>query len=96
MSTLESKRIKKQLLKAQQLAREETLNRIITLKEKLWHASEKFENATEPELVEAVIYEIRSLQAEYAYYLRAAKEMGMSQSFPHAHSTGYRQNENEK
>ena len=85
MAKADSKKVKRTLLKAQQAAKEETLSKIIDLKERLWHASENFENATEPELIEAVIYEIRSLQAQYAYYLRAAKEMGMSQEFPHAH-----------
>jgi len=37
-------------------------------------ARDKFNNALEPELVEACVYEINALQARYAYFLRLAKE----------------------
>ena len=39
----------------------------------LRRAYERFDYACEPELVEASIYEISSLQAKYNYLLRAAK-----------------------
>ena len=34
-----------------------------------------FNNACEPELVEAAVYEINALQARYAYFLRQAREL---------------------
>ena len=39
----------------------------------LRRAYERFDFACEPELVEASVYEISSLQAKYNYLLRAAK-----------------------
>ena len=40
----------------------------------LRNARAAFNNACEPELVEAAVYEINALQARYAYFLRLAKE----------------------
>jgi len=37
-----------------------------------------FACASEPELIESSVYEIKSLQAKYAYYSRKAKEKGAS------------------
>jgi len=34
-----------------------------------------FDNATQPELVEAAVYEINALQARYAFFLRQAREL---------------------
>ena len=41
----------------------------------LRNARAAFNNACEPELVEAAVYEINALQARYAYYLRMAREL---------------------
>ncbi len=40
----------------------------------LRRAYERFDFASDPELVDASVYEINSLQARYSYLLRAAKE----------------------
>lgn len=37
-------------------------------------ARARFNHATQPELVEACVYEINAQQARYAYYLRLARE----------------------
>jgi hypothetical protein len=43
----------------------------------LRYAHTDFNRAFEPELVEAAVYEINSLQARYAYLLRRVKELGI-------------------
>lgn len=59
------------LLKKRELLREldETLS-------DLRYARALFEDANEPELVEACVYKIKSAEARYAYLLRKAKESG--------------------
>ncbi len=44
-------------------------------------ARNEFNLATEPELVEACVYKINALQAQYAYYSRLAKHLEVSQDF---------------
>jgi hypothetical protein len=44
-------------------------------REDLRAARDSFNNAREPELVEAAVFQINALQSRYAYYLRVAKEL---------------------
>lgn len=37
-----------------------------------------FENASDPEIVEACVYEIKSAEARYSFLLRKAKEAGIN------------------
>jgi hypothetical protein len=43
----------------------------------LRYARNCFENAREPEIIEACVYEIKSAEARYSYLLRKAKETGV-------------------
>ena len=56
--------------------RREILDELRKVKDDLSNAYATFNNVREPELVEACVFEINSLQAQYAYYLRRAKECG--------------------
>lgn len=40
-------------------------------------AQSRFEQETDPDLVEAAIYELQSLRAQYRYLLRIAREEGV-------------------
>lgn len=53
----------------------EVLEAMRRTRQELRHARLNFNDAREPELVEASVYEINALQARYAYYLRLAREM---------------------
>jgi len=59
--------------------RRELFDAIKNTREQLRLARISFNNASEPELVDASIYEINSLQAQYSYLLRKAKEQGYAQ-----------------
>lgn len=39
---------------------------------------QSFENATDDALIDSYIYEIIALQKKYEYFLKAAKEMGLT------------------
>ena len=41
-------------------------------------AQNRFEQETDPDLVEAAIYELQSLRAQYRYLLRIAREQGVT------------------
>lgn len=56
--------------------RQEILGEIESTREQLRLARISFDNVSEPELVDASIYEINSLQARYSYLLRRAREEG--------------------
>lgn len=53
----------------------EILEAMRQTREELRQARAFFNDAREPELVEASVYEINALQARYAYFLRLAKEL---------------------
>lgn len=61
---------------AEEVERQELLDAIKNTREQLNRARISFDNASAPELVDATIYEINSLQAHYSYLLRRAKEQG--------------------
>ena len=42
----------------------------------------RFDNTTEPELVDAAIFEIRSLNARYSYLIRCVKEVSDASAPP--------------
>ena len=54
----------------------ELLNALEKTRFALESARISFDNASEPELVDATVYEINSLQARYNYLLRRAREAG--------------------
>ncbi len=56
--------------------RQELLGQLKGTREQLKMARISFENASEPELVDASVYEINALQARYNYLLRRAREQG--------------------
>ncbi len=60
----------------QDVERQELMGAIENTREQLRMARISFDNVSEPELVDASIYEINSLQAHYSYLLRRAREQG--------------------
>ena len=44
-------------------------------------ARNSFERATDETLIDSYIYEIISLQKKYAYFLKTAKELGLTAGF---------------
>ncbi len=60
--------------KEQEQEKQELLESLRQTREELRWARNAFNNAVEPELVEACVYEINALQARYAYFLRQARE----------------------
>jgi hypothetical protein len=56
------------------IERRELFDAIKNTREQLRLARISFNNASEPELIDASIYEINSLQAKYSYLLRKIKE----------------------
>ena len=62
--------------RAEQREHREILDAVREALEQLKQANQAFENASEPELVEACVYEIKAIQARYAFCLRMAREKG--------------------
>lgn len=60
----------------EEIERRELLYAIKNTREQLSRARISFDNVSDPDLVDATIYEINSLQAHYSYLLRRAKEQG--------------------
>jgi len=52
---------------------EEYLKALHTVQKELKIAHQNFEYATEPELIDSCIYELKALQLKYEYYLKQAK-----------------------
>ena len=44
-------------------------------------ARSSFQNATDETLIDSYIYEIIALQKKYEYFLKSAKEMGLTHGF---------------
>ena len=55
---------------------DELLSALAETRSALEGARLSFENASEPELVDATVFEINSLQARYNYLLRRVRETG--------------------
>lgn len=60
---------------------EELLLAIQEIQTKLICARQGFEAATDEALVDSYIYEITALHKKYEYYLKTAKEMGLTGPF---------------
>ncbi|WMI81118.1 DUF2508 family protein [Anaerotignum sp. MB30-C6] len=60
---------------------EKVLSAIQEIQKKLICARQGFEAATDEALVDSYIYEITALHKKYEYYLKAAKEMGLTAPF---------------
>lgn len=60
---------------------EEILLAIQEVQTKLVCARQGFETATEEALVDSYIYEIIALQKKYDYFIKTAKEMGLTGPF---------------
>lgn len=58
------------------LTKRELLRELDETLSDLHYARACFESASEPEIVEACVYKIKSAEARYAYLLRKAKESG--------------------
>ena len=63
-----------------ELHKQEILDAIKDTHYKLTTARICFDNVSDPELVEASVFEINSLQARYSYLLRKAREEGCNVS----------------
>lgn len=63
-------------------AKENTEDKIIkeieSIRTRLYTAASHFDNESDPDLVEAIIYEMKSLTARYRYLLREAKNAGIT------------------
>ncbi len=62
------------------LARRELLADIEETLSDLRHARSCFENARDPEVIEACVYEIKSAETRYSFLLRKAKRLGEKSS----------------
>lgn len=56
------------------------LEQIETVSQRLESVASHFENQSDPDLIEASIYETKSLSARYRYLLRQAREKGITKS----------------
>lgn len=65
---------KKRLNRADDPRERELLGDLAVAKAELAHAYARFDNAVEPELIEASIYEINAQRARYSYLIRRLKE----------------------
>ena len=60
---------------------QELFNELSDLRTALADAYTRFDTATEPELVDACVYEINAAQSRYNYQLRLIKERGGEAAF---------------
>ncbi len=78
--------------KEQTAANDEILRQMSLLTEQLRIARLQFNQAIEPEIVDACVFEMNALQARYNYYLRLAREMGLAQAYTESgRSLAYRE-----
>lgn len=70
------KRFEKKTEDEATLSKRELLRELDDTLKDLHYARACFESASEPEIVEACVYKIKSAEARYAYLLRKAKENG--------------------
>lgn len=57
---------------------EKIITSIRQIQQQLAAARSAFENVTDEALIDSYIYEIRALHKKYEYFLREAKEMGLT------------------
>lgn len=60
---------------------EKILASIRQIQEQLEGARQAFEDVTDEALIDSCIYEIIALHKKYEYFLKAAKEMGLTADF---------------
>ena len=58
--------------------RPDLLSEIETVRQRLETVASHFENQTDPDLIEASIYETKSLTARYRYLFREARRLGLT------------------
>ena len=66
---------------ARDSAKQELFDELHVLHAALEEAYMRFDEATEPELVEACVYEINAAQSRYNYQLRRIKDAGAEAAF---------------
>lgn len=59
------------------------LSQIAEIKLRMDTASSHFDSESDPDLIEASIYELKSLSARYRYLLREARKQGITNSMDH-------------
>lgn len=67
--------------KKRSVEEENILRQTRDLQEQIKIARLQFDQAVEPELIEACVFELNSLQAKYNYFLRLAREMDLNQTY---------------
>lgn len=60
---------------------EEILEALRRIQLQMECARQSFEDATDESLIDSYIFEIIALQKKYAYFLKAAKEMGLTAGY---------------
>lgn len=70
----------KQQEKQDQISHRALLDELDATLKELRYARSCFENASDPEIVDACVYEIKSAEARYSFLLRKAKECGASRT----------------
>ncbi len=58
--------------------RKNIMQQLDSISSRLAAAQNEFNSTSEPELIEASVYEINSLNSRYAYLLRRAKELNIT------------------
>jgi Protein of unknown function (DUF2508). len=59
------------------MERENILKTIDEIKQNLYITENKFNNTTEPILIDSYIYELKALQMQYKFYMKLCKEQGI-------------------
>ena len=55
--------------------RDELMQNLIDTQNRLWDAHARFNQATQPELIEQCVYEINAWKARHAYFMRLLREI---------------------
>ncbi len=59
------------------MERENILKTIDKIKQNLYITENKFNNTTEPILIDSYIYELKALHMQYKFYMKLCKEQGI-------------------
>jgi len=65
--------LKSKYIKQRKLEFKKSAGEVLAIRASLYEAYRKFDTITEPELVDACIYEINALRSRYDYAVRRAK-----------------------